>query len=113
MKKQGTAHPKPVRPRYYFREWRKHRDLTQEQLADRIGVSSPTISQLERGIQGFRNETLEALADALNCTPADLLGVNPKKEGKVVDIMALLREKSEEERADALELLVLHFKRRG
>lgn len=90
---KGTPHPKPDRPRYYFKEWRKKAGLTQEQLADRIGVTASSISQLENGKQGFTDSTLEALAVALNCTPSDLLGRNPLKEGVVVDIMALLKDR--------------------
>lgn len=91
--KKGTSHPKPERPRYYFKEWRKRAGLTQEQLADRIGVTPSSISQLENGKQGFTDTTLEALAFALNCTPSDLLGRNPFKEGQVIDILELLRDR--------------------
>lgn len=51
--------------------------MTQEELADKIGVSPPSISQLERGIQGFTDSTLKTLADALECKPGDLLMRNP------------------------------------
>lgn len=69
--------PKPSRPRNFFREWRKHRGFTQEHLAEMIGVSTPSISQLETGKQGFTDSTLSALAEALSCQPADLLMRNP------------------------------------
>lgn len=75
--KKTRPHPKPQRPKYFFKEWRKYRGLTQEQLAERIGTSTPSISQLETGKQGFTDKTLEAFAQALNCTPADLLMRNP------------------------------------
>lgn len=92
-----TPHPKPEKPRYYFKEWRKFRGLTQEDLADRVGASAPSISQLERGIQGFTNSTLEAVADALQCSPADLLGVNPFKDGEVVDLVRMISEKDRDQ----------------
>lgn len=63
--------------RFFFREWRKHRGYTQEQLAEMIGTVTSTISQLETGKQGFTDSTLVALADALNCSPGDLLMRNP------------------------------------
>ena len=68
---------KKPRPRYFFREWRKYRGLTQAQLADRIGQTEPSVSQLENGKQGFTNGTLELIADALMCSPGDLLMRNP------------------------------------
>lgn len=42
-----------------------------------VGVSAPSISQLERGKQGFTDTTLASLADALACSPGDLLMRNP------------------------------------
>lgn len=68
---------KPEKPRYFFREWRKHRGYTQEELADIVGVRASSISQLETGKQGFTDTTLMALAEALNCSPGDLLMRNP------------------------------------
>lgn len=68
---------KSPRPRYFFKEWRKYRGLTQEGLADIIGVTTSSISQLETGKQGFTDSTLMALAEALNCEPADFLMRNP------------------------------------
>lgn len=68
---------KPQRPRFFFKEWRKHRGYTQETLADMIGVQPSTISQLETGKQGFTDSTLIALSEALKCSPGDLLMRNP------------------------------------
>lgn len=65
------------RPRYFFREWRKFRQLTQQQLAGRIDMSTSSISQLENGKQGFTDETLALWAEALRCSPGALLTVNP------------------------------------
>jgi transcriptional regulator with XRE-family HTH domain len=67
----------PQRRRHFIKEWRKARGLTQEQLAERIGVAVSTISQLETMKQGYSQPTLEAIADALNCEPADLLMRKP------------------------------------
>jgi transcriptional regulator with XRE-family HTH domain len=64
--------PRTGRP-VYFREWRKHRHLTQAQLADRLEVEQGTISKLESGNIAYTQETLEGLAGALGCEPADLL----------------------------------------
>lgn len=90
------------RNRHYVREWRKYRHLTQEQLADRLGVATSTISQLETGKQGYSQAILEALADALSCQPADLLRRDPNKEGEIVDLFDGL---TDERRALAVEML--------
>lgn len=77
MAKTSTPIPKPAHPHFFFREWRKHRGFNQEELAEMVGVTASTISQLENGKQGFTDSTLMALALALSCTPGDLLMRNP------------------------------------
>lgn len=68
---------KPKRRRLFLTEWRKHRQLTQEQLAERTGLSQGMISQLETGRSDFTGNLLDLLAEALMCEPADLLVRNP------------------------------------
>jgi len=68
---RNSTHP------FFLREWRVHRNLTQQRLADRVGLSKPFISEMERGIKGYSQDTLEALAEALMCEPADLLMRDP------------------------------------
>lgn len=69
-------------PKFFFKEWRKKRRLTQEQLAELVGVTPPSISQLENGKQGFTDTTLLQIASALKCHPGELLMRDPTiKEG--------------------------------
>lgn len=70
---------KPELQRIYLREWRKHRGLNQEQLADRIGVDRTIVSKIENGKLGYHQAFLEAAALALMCDPADLLVRDPSK----------------------------------
>lgn len=69
--------PKKKVARHFIRAWRKHRNLTLEQLADRLGVTHGALSQLERGITNYTQPMIEALADALQCEPADLIMRDP------------------------------------
>ena len=78
-------------PPHYIKEWRKHRGLTQERLADRLDKTQSWVSQIERFEIEYTQGALEALAYALRCEPGDLLSVNPLMAGEVVDITALLR----------------------
>lgn len=52
--------------------YRERLNLTQQQLADKIGKTWEMISRYERGVSSPLNQ-LESLAQALNTTPADLL----------------------------------------
>lgn len=93
-------------PKHFIREWRKYRQLNQEQLAGRLNVAVSTISQIETGKQGYSQPTLEALAEALSCSPADLLSVNPFKEGEVVDLMRLINDRNRDQAIRVLRALV-------
>lgn len=68
---------KPVRQRIFLREWRKHRGLTQQQLADRLDIDRTIVSKTETGKLEYNQHFLEAAADALMCEPADLLVRDP------------------------------------
>jgi transcriptional regulator with XRE-family HTH domain len=77
---------KQVKPRFkrktyrrtFIRQWRKYRNLTLAQLADRVGTTHATLSRIERGIQPYNQPLLEAIAEALGTDPASLLMRNPE-----------------------------------
>ena len=55
------------------RERRKAKQWTQPELADKAGISTTAVHNLEAGKNGFTDKTLAVLASALGCRPADLL----------------------------------------
>lgn len=83
MAKKVRPIPKPKRQfqRTFIREWRSFRNLTLEQLAERLEMTASHLSMLERGQRGYAQDTLEAIAHALQTTPASLLMRNPMDEG--------------------------------
>jgi transcriptional regulator with XRE-family HTH domain len=66
----------PYRPTF-IRQWRKYRQLTQEQLCERIDMSTGNLSNIETGKQGYTQENLEEIADALDCEVVDLMMRDP------------------------------------
>src|SRR5688500_19697694 len=55
-----------------LRRYRMEAGLTQEELAERAGVSTRGISDLERGARGLpRKDTLQLLLQALDLSPED------------------------------------------
>ena len=58
--------------------WREYRGLTQQQLADRIGISKPYLSQLETGKRTGTAEVLSAIAEALDVSLEQV--ADPRKE---------------------------------
>lgn len=59
-------------PRKTLREWRSSRFLTQEELAEKVGVTYFTISNWELGIKQPRFKNLRALAKALGIQPEQI-----------------------------------------
>lgn len=62
---------------HYIREWRKHRGLTQEQLAERIGIARSYLSKIESGARRYDQPFLEAAAEALRCDAGDIITRDP------------------------------------
>lgn len=57
-----------------LRELRKQSELSQQDLADKIGVSKQALSQYERGVREPDFENLLALCDVFNVSADYLLG---------------------------------------
>lgn len=61
--------------------------LTQEELAIRLGYKSKsTINKIEMGINDINQTKIVAFANALNTTPAHLMGWDDPKVGPVPDV---------------------------
>lgn len=69
--------------RTFIRQWRKHRALSLERLADRVEMTESFLSMLERGERGYTQETLELLAEALQTDVASLLMRDPTEPGAI------------------------------
>src|ERR1700733_11479422 len=103
MSKSPRRPPPPPRSKFrrtYIAQWRDHRGLTQEQLAGRLEMTQRHLSMLENGKRGYTQETLEAVAHALQTDVASLLMRNPADPDAIWSIWdqakAAEREKIEE-----------------
>ena len=81
---------KPVqKPRFrrtFIAQWRDYRSLTQAQLADRLDMTQSHLSMLENGKRGYTQETLEAVAEALQTDVASLLMRDPSDDDAIWSI---------------------------
>jgi transcriptional regulator with XRE-family HTH domain len=77
MRKRPPVLARPRFRRTYIAQWRDYRHLTQEQLAARLNMTQSHLSMLENGKRGYTQETLEAVADALQTDVASLLMRDP------------------------------------
>lgn len=87
-----------------IRQWRAHRGLTQEQLASRLEMSAANLSRIETGKQDYTQETLEAIAEALNCEPADLVMRHPPGSEQH-ELWSVVQGLAPEQRKTAVRLL--------
>lgn len=99
--------------RFYFKEWRKHRGFTQDQVIDRLVIlddpllpqTAASLSRIENGKQPYSQRILEALADVYGVEPFELLRSNPEKDGDVVDLLQIMDEKKRAQAIAVLEAL--------
>lgn len=68
-------------------EARLKANLTQEELAKRVGYQTKSaINKIEKGVCDVRRSTIMAIAEALNTTPAALMGWEEKEEAATPSI---------------------------
>lgn len=60
-------------PPLFLKEWRELRDLSQEELADKMGTSPAMISHLENNRRRWNATHIHRAAKALSCEVDDLL----------------------------------------
>lgn len=65
--------------------YRQRANLTQEQLAEKVGLARPSITAIEQGKRKVSVEELVKFSTALNCSLPDLLGEEPRKNTKPED----------------------------
>lgn len=56
-----------------IRAWREYLGLTQNEVAERMGITQAALSQMESGEKKLRKETIAKLAAALKLKPEQLL----------------------------------------
>lgn len=69
----------PERPNFIY-EWRLARNITQKLLAELVGLTPATISQIENGGRDTTIRTLRSIAFALDVEPGWLLSRNPSDD---------------------------------
>ena len=68
-----------------FKEYRKKANLTQEALAEKIGIATRTLCGIEIGKNFFTADTFEKILEILEITPQDLFKINHLKPQEELD----------------------------
>ena len=71
---QGTMKYQDLLKTHPIKKQRKKLKLTQEELAEKIGVTQKDISRWENYMHKPSQENLQKLAEALDCTVDDIIG---------------------------------------
>jgi transcriptional regulator with XRE-family HTH domain len=91
----------------YIRAWREKRGFTLDDMVGRLDalgvkITGASLSRIERGIQPYNQDTIEAIAEALNVTVGQLAEDNPNiPSAPVSDFIRHLTDR-ELEQADAV-----------
>jgi transcriptional regulator with XRE-family HTH domain len=76
--------------------------MTLEELGARVGLTHGSLSRMERGLQPYKQQTLEDIAAILGTNPAALIDRDP---GDPEDLLTVWETVPESERPRAIEIL--------
>ena len=97
-------------------KYRMAADLTQEQVAERLGIGNEAVSRIERGLVMPNVARLMQLADAFGCDISDLLtevSSRPSDQAKhLARLLAKVSSKDREMIVEIVERLTTRFVRR-
>lgn len=107
----GGILPAMERKRTYIRAWREKRGHTLDEMAGRldalgVSITGASLSRIERGIQPYSQDILEAIAEALNVMPADLIENNPEiPEAEIIDLVRRLHPRQRRQAESVLKAM--------
>lgn len=87
----------------HLKAWREFRELSQEDLAEKVDTTASQISMLETGERGLSAKWLRKLAPALGTTPGHLLDHDPQTIDN--DVFDIWMEIDRRDRDTALRVL--------
>ena len=119
--KRGTKHAQVKRSAFGQRMFatRKARGMTQQQLADKLGISKRMVAHYESNTEGPSIERVTEIAEALNVTASYLLGESTLKAirddmpPQLRSHVRTIRELSPRDRKKVLEYAELLAKANG
>ena len=103
----------PARVRHYLRAWRLKAGMTQSRLGDLAGYDKGTISRIENGRQNYTQQNLEALAEALQISPAEILGRDPADPESIWQIALQVGEMTADQKSLVMAMLTAAGVRSG
>ena len=88
-----------------IKERRKICQITQETLAEKLGVSVGYISQIERGIAHANLDTLANISHELNCDITEFLSNVTEKNNDFLNLLNTMNDKQKKMLFDIAEII--------
>jgi transcriptional regulator with XRE-family HTH domain len=95
---------------------RKALDMSQEKLAEMVGITQVALSRMEKGIIAPRFERLQDFADALNCPVAELFpgkSTASAMAGLIADMLTPLPKREQKEIVEVVARIIGILRDRG
>lgn len=92
--------------KYRVKEYRNKRGWSQEHLAEIVGSSKGYISQIETGARIPSAATLQALADAFNVTPPEMIEPDSDEAREAIAHLSVFLALSAEDRAAVTRIAI-------
>lgn len=94
-----------------IKKLRQENNLTQEEFAEKIGISIQGLSNIERNRYQPTADTIDKICNAFKITPCELL-LNPKKDNDIIiqNIVFLLSECKKTKLKKIYDVLLLMLK---
>lgn len=86
---------------------RKELKMSQEELAFKVGYTNrSTIATIESGKIDLPQSKIKQLADALQTTPGDLMGIEPPEfESEHIELISLYSQLKKEQKQSVMDML--------
>lgn len=92
--------------RTFLREWRKHRNLSLEEVSSRLGMSHGNLSLIERGESPYNQRLLDNLAIIYDCELIELLIRDPSDRNPIWKIWKIAGAREKRQIVDLAEALL-------
>lgn len=86
-------------------EKRKLLGMSQESLAERVGISQESLSRMEKGFIAPRFERLQLFADALECSIPDLFRIEGEASERAATIEKILSALSDDQQKEIVGIV--------
>lgn len=90
---------------HFAKQWRKHKGLSQTELAERLGTTQSEISKVERLDKRVKVSDLSAVADGLGVSIDDLILVDPSNPDPAKAVYSKIRRAAPEKQKQIMAVV--------